>query len=297
MGLFTAIAGSVLGGLFSSKSQSDAADTQADAALMGAAMEANTASNALGFQKEVFAEQQANTAPYLQSSQDALAAYNYEMTGGDAPIIGGTPLAIGKRDVATPGGGSATAYFVGADGKQFSDLASAKQYASDNRRGGREYEGYTASAGFKNQLAGGRDAITSSAATRGMLYSGDTLQGLRKFGQDLAQEDRDQYMNRLAVASGMQPLSIANASGTGYANAASSIAQSAGVAQANGVLQAGNAQAQGTLGVGNAWTNALNGVGSAIGYAQGGGFGPNPGFGITPTYGYGSGSADFNGLY
>lgn len=65
------------------------------------------------------------------------------------------------------------------------------------------------SPGYQNRLANGVDQIEQSAAAQGSLFSGNTLKGMERFRQDLAQNEfnnyanmynnaSDSYMNRIA---------------------------------------------------------------------------------------------------
>src|SRR6185437_897102 len=65
-------ASSVGGGLISGLFGKSAADTQAQAAEQAAQLEAQEQDKALAFQQQVWGQQQANEAPYLQAGKGAL---------------------------------------------------------------------------------------------------------------------------------------------------------------------------------------------------------------------------------
>ena len=59
------------------------------------------------------------------------------------------------------------------------------------------------SPGYQFQLEQGQKAIDRSAAARGMLRSGATMEASQRFGQGLAAQDFTTYYNRLAGLAGM----------------------------------------------------------------------------------------------
>lgn len=104
------VAGSVAGGAISSSAAGRAADTQSAASLEAARIQAQSAREALDFQKQMWATQQANIAPWLQTGQGALGNLGYLMgiAGPQASTItapaatpSGTP---GTPTAALPGG-------------------------------------------------------------------------------------------------------------------------------------------------------------------------------------------------
>lgn len=118
-----------------------------------------------------------------------------------------------------------------------------------------DYAGYTASPGYGFQLSQGIGAIDASAAARGNLLSGSTLQGLQTYGQGLASQDWNNHMNRLAggVASGQNAAGMQASAGQNYVSNAS-----------NALDNIGNAQAAGAIGVGNAFAGATDNLMSAF---------------------------------
>lgn len=57
---------------------------------------------------------------------------------------------------------------------------------------------YQDSTGYQFRMEEGMDAITGSAAARGLLNSGSTARGLTRFGQDFASNEFGNYMQMLA---------------------------------------------------------------------------------------------------
>ena len=121
---------------------------------------------------------------------------------------------------------------------------------------------FRTSPGYDVRMGGGTQAIDRSAASRGSIYSGATLKALTRYGQGLADQEWDQWQDRLGQLSalGMQ-----------------AAAQQAGLreAQANRLYQGytgiGNAQANQNLGYMNMAVNGITSLGKM--FMGGGGFG------------------------
>lgn len=102
------------------------------------------------------------------------------------------------------------------------------------------FQNFLNSTGFQGQLQAGQQAITGSAAARGLLSSGATLRRLNRFGQDLAQQGFSNFLGQLGT--------VANR-GIGAAGGAAGAIQNAGFgaagarAQGAGAFQAGIGQA------------------------------------------------------
>ena len=119
---------------------------------------------------------------------------------------------------------------------------------------GRQYGGFEMSPGNVFRLEQAQDAIEGSAAARGMLLSGTTLNSLSGNAIGMSNQFRDNYLNRLSAgASSGQSAAAMQANAGANAGAA--------IGQANSNI--GNAQAAGAVAQGNAWSNALaQGVGA-----------------------------------
>lgn len=114
--------------------------------------------------------------------------------------------------------------------------------------------------GYQFGLDQGRNALQGSAAARGGLYSGRTLQALNKFGNDYATTKFTDVFNRRQSELNNRFNRFATASGIGQAatNQVSAAGQQFGQSAANNIIGAGNAAAANSLAQGNAWTNAIN---------------------------------------
>lgn len=114
---------------------------------------------------------------------------------------------------------------------------------------------FTKTPGYDFRLQQGLDAIEGSAAARGGLYSGATMQALQNYGQDYATNAYEGWLNRLGGLTNMGQASAGQqaAAGQNFANATG-----------NYLTQAGNAQAAGTMAVGNALNQGFQSVMPAI---------------------------------
>lgn len=119
------------------------------------------------------------------------------------------------------------------------------------------YGGMQASPAFNFMLGQGLEDVQSSAAMRGKMGSGSTLQAMEDYRMGLAQQESTNWLNRLQGMTNMGQASagMQSAAGQNYATGA-------GTAMAN----AGNAQAAGAIGVGNAIAGGINTGLNAYGY-------------------------------
>lgn len=125
------------------------------------------------------------------------------------------------------------------------------------------YTGYQQTPGYDYRMREGTDAALSAA---GGSLSGATLESLMRTGQGIADNDYQNYMNRLAglIDTG------AGAAGN-QANAGANLL----AAGTNAMANRGNALAAGRIGSANAWSDAIGNAVSGFGYmaGQGGGGG------------------------
>jgi hypothetical protein len=142
-----------------------------------------------------------------------------------------------------------TAASFNVNGQNFDTREAADAYASANSTAGTEYGGFKATPGYDFRVSEGVNAIDSSAASRGGLFSGATLKAQQTFGDGIASQEYGNYINRL---SGMADSGQAAAGN--QANAGSNYAAGAG----NAFAGIGNAQSAGAIGVGNALQGGLN---------------------------------------
>lgn len=280
------VAGAIGGALISGFGAKKAADAQRDAARSD-----------LTYQRETRDLARADLQPWRTGGNRANAALMYELGLGPKPTWGGTMPKIeeisggGGRPIfntfpggqqsgqgGVPGGGI-TGWMLG-DGRipgnpgggmagggsqfrvgdqTFGTRDEAEAYARQNRTGGTEYGGYTKTPGYDFRMKQGTDAIESSAAARGGLYSGAALQDALQYGQDYASSEYGNYLARLGNASG-----AGQAAATGQANAAQVGAQ--GVS--NALAGYGNAGAAGAIGVGNAITGGMQNLAGLWNYQR-----------------------------
>jgi len=78
------------------------------------------------------------------------------------------------------------------------------------------FDAFQRSTGYQARLRDGTNAITGSAATRGMLNSGATLKALNQFGQEQAQQSFNDYLGLLGGLSsqGLQAATAVGEEGT-----------------------------------------------------------------------------------
>ena len=264
------IGGSVASAAIGSRAAGKAADAQSA-----------SAANQVQLQRQIYDQQSENFAPFLGSGQNALSALNFELGLGERPTFGGNPLAINEiQDTATREGSifnnmlrfseenrngryntnygprttTRTRFDVG--GNIFDSRDAATEYANANPTGGTEYQGFQATPGYDFRLNQGLDAVEASAATRGGINSGATLQALNQYGQDYASGEYNNYINRLTglASSGQNAAGQQAAAGSNFATGAS-----------NALAAGGNAQSAGYIGQ----ANAINaGIGNTIGAFQ-----------------------------
>jgi hypothetical protein len=121
--------------------------------------------------------------------------------------------------------------------------------------GGDAFQNYLNSTGYKFQLEEGQKAVTTNAATRGVLNSGATLKALTQYGQNLASTTFNNYLNQLGSLAGQ---------GIQAGQLVGGAAQGAGTQTAAYQAGAGEARGAGTAGaagiVGGGVSNALSNI-------------------------------------
>ena len=268
---------------------------QASAANKAAKAQTRAADQQVQLYRDIYNDTTERFQPFYDSGTNALAAYNYELGIGPRPTFGGTaptittiegkgPTTLGDPRFVRGGGGKSgdrenaptptqtpgmpTRYSV--NGQMFDTMDAAQAYANANKTGGTEYGGYTKTPGYDFRLNQGLDAIQSSAAARGGLYSGAAMRDILKYGQDYATGEYTNYLARLA---GMTDTGVAAAGN--QANAGANMGAGVGGALAS----RGNASAAGAIGMGNAFSGGLQNVLGYMNYQQnlnGGGMTSSP---------------------
>jgi len=122
-----------------------------------------------------------------------------------------------------------------------------------------DYRGFEATDGYNFAFDQGQRAIEGSAAATGNVLSGATLKALQGHGTGLAQQEHNNYLNRLSGQVNMGQAAAGNQAAAGQ-----NYATGAGNAYAN----MGNAQSAGAIAQGNAWAGAANNALSAYMYGQ-----------------------------
>lgn len=140
-------------------------------------------------------------------------------------------------------------------------------------------QAYRGLPGYQAGLDTGSRAITTNAASRGMLHSGSAIKALQKYGSDYEDRRVGDYMQRLAGVAGSGQTATGQQIGTvgtglqGQLNANTTAyggqMQSAGTI-GQGQIAGANAEAQGAQNIFNTVSNL---AGKAIGFASGNPFG------------------------
>jgi hypothetical protein len=230
----------------------------------------------VALQQQQYDQTRADLSPYAQAGQTGLTALQERAANENGGVYGNT-----QNPTYTPPAA-------------YQDPGAFKYTAAD----------YTESPGYKFQLERGLDAIQSSQASRGAMYSGATQKALAKFSQGLAAQDFSQERaaaentfnttnsrqrsaydvdtnrERSAYEADRGYLTDAYRTQTGLQTNLASIGQAAASGQAaagqNYAANAGNAYAANASNVGNAaLTNSANLTGliggglNAYAYGQG----------------------------
>lgn len=239
--------------------------------------QANAANAATSVQREMFEQTREDLQPFAGSGVNALRALEYEMGIGERPTFGAQPLEVqtltrqaenpnfiprqdtgGGQDGVNPFAGQTPRFtnetFYRVGDRDFTNLDEANAFAAQNATGGTPYQGFTATPGYDFRLQQGIDAIDASAASRGGLFSGATMENALRFGQDYATSEYTNYLNRLQGIAG-----AGQSAAAGQGAAGMQFGQQAG----QNALAAGNARSAATIGM----TNALSsGVDNYLGY-------------------------------
>ena len=155
-----------------------------------------------------------------KASAQALTGYNYLTKGGGASATSG----------AVQGGQAA--------GEATGQLLGTKPITDQTRNG---FNNYLQSTGYNFQKQQGENAVTGSAASRGILNSGGTAKRLEEFGQGLAGGAFQNYLGNLNQQQTFGQNASGQVAGAGSAGGAPAGAatQAGGAARATGFNQAG----------------------------------------------------------
>lgn len=242
-----------------------------------ASAQADAAEGMQDVQRYIFDQQTELTAPWRGAGENALAALQYEFGLGPRPNFG-TNLEIEEKTRSIPGTGEpqiyrgqpfgitnpafgsesyeqsvsnsgpapqTESYYMVGD-RQFDTRGAAQQYIDSQ---GTPYAGFKETPSYDFRRQQGLDAIDASAASRGNLFSGATLQSAMGFNDNLASQE---YQNYLAGLGGV----------AGYGQTGLGMQAQAGQNYATGMSNAlaaqGNAQSAGAIGMTNALQGGLN---------------------------------------
>lgn len=253
---------------------------QAGAARSATRAQTAAANQQLALQEQIYNENVERFAPFMNSGLNALAAYNYELGLGPQPTFGGTAPGITEVAGSTQGepiyndAGALVGYGEGGGpryqvgGQTFGTREEAEAWAAANPTGGTAYQGWSMTPGNRSIMQEGLNAIESSAAARGGLYSGATAQALQRAGQEYTNRFYGNYLDRLGglAASGQNAAGQGAAAAQNYGNAAGQAYANIGNAQAAGAIAQGNAlsgMANNMIGIWQ-YQNMLNNYGGAV---------------------------------
>lgn len=195
-----------------------------------------------------------------EAAKQALTGYNY-LSNNEA-----NQSAQGAVAGAQESQGAA----LGQQGGTTSNIAQllGTEPITDQTKNG--FTNYLNSTGHQFQLQQGQEAITGSAAARGVLNSGATAKALTKFGQNLGTQSFNNYLGQLGGLAGQQG-NLASAYGgivnTGV-NAAGQVGQAGNIGGGNAATQtAGAGESKGT-GIAGAFNAVGGGLQSGINTGQ-----------------------------
>lgn len=233
------IGASVGGSLVQARAAGRAADAQSAAARAQ-----------MDVQERMFLQSRDDLAPYRDSGVPAMNALNYYLGIGERPgLIGGTPAEITTVPGERRGFGVAGPSRYSVNGQVFNTMDEAQAYANANPVGGTPFVGFQETPGYQFAFNEGMRAIDASAASRGMLRSGATMQAQQERATGLANQEFGNYLARL---SGQATLGSNAAAQTATVNTNNAQMQS------NALANMGNAQAAGFIGQGNAFNSGIN---------------------------------------
>lgn len=137
----------------------------------------------------------------------------------------------------------------------------APQYPSPQNMPMTGKKGFTETPGYQFQVEEGEKGVLNNLAALGMKNSGAALKALTRFRTGIANQEYNNYLNRLAGAAGMGQSQV-NATNNLTQNAANNIGQA--------TQDAGAARASGYVGAANSWQNAIGNISNTWGNALGG---------------------------
>lgn len=230
--------------------------SQASAAKKATAAQVASAKDQVELSKAIYEDQKSMFSPYREAGGRFQEILDYEMGIGAKPVFGAKTLtAVRVPGIKDNRGRIIKPATWTVEDKTFATEAEATAYATANSSAGTEYRGFTATPGYAFRLKQGTDAVEGSAAAAGSLFSGSTLKDLNTFGQGMASEEVNNYLNRITTGAAQGQAAAGNT-----ALAAGNFGQAAG-----GAMQSSaNAIAAGAIARGNAINNGLTNLVTAI---------------------------------
>lgn len=192
------------------------------------------------------------------------------LVGGAMGLLGGNAQARAQQQAAQGAGQTAMGgfnYLAGSPiGQQYLPAGGAAMGQSqallglggDPAAAAQAFQNYQNSTGFAGQMQAGQQAITGSAAARGLLGSGSTLRALQAQGQQLGAQSFNNYLGQL---NGMAGMGLQAGGMLGQA-AGAGAGQAAGMQYGSG-MQAADTRAGG-------WDQLMGGFGGAYEALRGG---------------------------
>lgn len=116
--------------------------------------------------------------------------------------------------------------------------------------------GFQQTPGYAFQVQQGTQGVLNSLSALGMKNSGKALKSLDTFTQGVANQEYNNWLNRIAGVAGM---------GQTQTNQTNALSQNAATNIGQTYQDAGQARASGYVGAANAWSTGLQGVGNALG--------------------------------
>jgi hypothetical protein len=253
--LIAVAAASVASSAIAAHAAGSAADAQSNAAKSAAQLEAESAANALAFQKEQWATQQKNIAPWLQAGQGGISQLSQL-------------LGVGNNT-------SGASY--GSLMQPWTEQFQAPTNVTEQN-----------DPGYQFRLQEGQKALENSAAARGSLLTGGTAKGLQQYGQNYAsneysnvynralgeyqqrynvfEQNQANQFNRLASLSGAGQTAATTLGNQGQAAAGniSNILMNSAAQQGQALQNAGAARASGYVGGANAISGGINNLSSLL---------------------------------
>lgn len=208
----------------------------------------------------------ANAIKDSSAASDATNRYIYDTTRADNAL----PREYGYGAL----GKLASMYGVQRTGADGAPVAGASASTSE------PYGGFQTSPGYQFRVDEATKAIERSAAARGGLRSGATMDALQRRVQGVASDEYETYANRLAALAGV---------GQTATNATSAAGQAYAGQQTQTNMAAGQARASAYANTGSAINGGVQNLTSAYLYGQG--YGGSGGLGGATSYqvpGYGN---------